>query len=434
MKTPCEFLTGAAGTGKSYTINQRLAEDPKYGLLCATTGIAATNLGNAITVNSALKFFDTASLENNFIRGKLLRAIKEIASTGTKRVIIDEVSMMDGRQLDILVQGFDEYNMEADIPLGLMLTGDFLQLPPIGEKGSKVIPWAFKANSWKRFEENTEKLTKVWRQSDPTFLEALNKIRRGDGSGVMMLPECGVKFVSSVDYNFNGTTLVSKNDEVDRVNNVRLLKLGGKVMKYPSKRWWDKDEKMPGEWKNIPQENEVMLGSLVMILANDSTNWTYVNGDLGEVVDFGEDKVVIKLKRNDNEVVIRKIHRKMFTGEEPLDLRERRKEVRMKPGCEEAEPMLEWGKSYQDKEDGRFVNAEVSYLPIRPAYATTVHKSQGLTLDFLQIDPSSWFFKNPGMVYVALSRCKTPENIYIVGSPRLLAEKVKVDKDVLRFA
>src|ERR1700690_3425616 len=137
---PTEYLCGSAGTGKTFELRRRIAEDENYGILCATTGVAAMNLG-AITLNSILGYFDTESLQESFFNGWLNKKIKDLAEAGYANIIIDEISMLDAKQLDIIYQAAKMVNeirmMNGDRPIGIVLTGDFAQLSPIKAK------WAF---------------------------------------------------------------------------------------------------------------------------------------------------------------------------------------------------------------------------------------------------------------------------------------------------
>ena len=121
------FLTGSAGTGKTYLIRQRLTENPLYGLLCATTGIAAINLGEGVTtINSALKYFNTESLTEAYVSGWLVRRLRRIAESGYQNIVVDEASMMAAEQLETLVRGLDDLaGQKTAKPLGLVLTGEF---------------------------------------------------------------------------------------------------------------------------------------------------------------------------------------------------------------------------------------------------------------------------------------------------------------------
>src|SRR5690348_9024736 len=172
----CADISGRAGTGKTTEIKRRVADDESYALLTATTGIAAVNLGS-ITINAALRYFDTNSLRDSFLAGHLTRTLHEIAQE-YRWLAIDEKSMLDGDQLDYIYQATTEANRYGDIvePLGLMLIGDAAQLPPIKAK------WFFEASCWSQFEQNSTLLEKVWRQDDGPFLIALNFARVGRGA------------------------------------------------------------------------------------------------------------------------------------------------------------------------------------------------------------------------------------------------------------
>ena len=122
----CSFVTGSAGTGKTYAQKKAIEDDPKHAVLCATTGIAAINL-NATTLNSLLGYFDTDSLRERLVRGTLARKLKDIGLK-VRNIVIDEISVMDGRQLDLVFKGTldaNSYVGMADRPLGIILTGDF---------------------------------------------------------------------------------------------------------------------------------------------------------------------------------------------------------------------------------------------------------------------------------------------------------------------
>src|SRR5579859_2425561 len=126
----CTYLSGRAGTGKTTLIRQRVDDDPTYGIIGATTGISAVNIG-AVTLNSLLRYFDTKSLRDSFLQGHLTRALHALAKKH-RRLIVEEVSMLDGAQLDILYRALCEANRYKETePMGLMLVGDFAQLPPV---------------------------------------------------------------------------------------------------------------------------------------------------------------------------------------------------------------------------------------------------------------------------------------------------------------
>lgn len=570
----CEFLTGGAGTGKTYEIKRRIQSyreefpnrDRQYGILAATTGIAAINLGDgATTVNSVLMFFDTSSLEDGFNSGKLQKALKDVSRVADN-LIVDEISMMHGRQLDIIWDALVEINQHEETKerggLGIILTGDFCQLPPVPDKDhlgkNKDVKYAFEAICWSNFEKHTTKLTKNWRQDDLKFVEALEAARKGDGAkcASLLANHSGVRFCEEIQTNFDGTTIFSKNVEVDRLNQTRLRNLlhqGRKAYSVKSFRWG----KQRAEWKNIPEQLDLCESCYVMILNNDSksSGFRYANGSTGYVEGFTppieekrKEEVKVEEKKDDDfdlvidvdeddiqkkggeeiyystpntfsirlkdkklvhspfaildefpvgqsqmvdvKVEIGKISRQCSQKEHP-DGQTRKPEYDSfsdwKEGnstlfktAKQAKVMYDsylkkltndnknyhndfqdtlggggvickcgirflalalWEEHqkkappevYFDYLEGRWIVGEIYYFPLRIAYASTCHKSQGLTLDRVQIDFINQFFGSPSMAYVALSRCKTAEGMRLVGSPRLLAERVNVSRKVLRF-
>jgi ATP-dependent DNA helicase PIF1 len=408
----CEFLTGAAGTGKTFEIQRRIRENPKYGVLAATTGIAGVNLG-AITINSLLKYFDTESLRDSYLRGFLTHQLADI-SKQARKLIIDEISMMDKDQLQIIWNA----NAEMDNPLGIVLTGDFCQLPPV------KADWAFKADCWKHFEKNITRLTEVKRQSDPTFLEAVNAVRSGDGQrAVLYLKKAGVEFATANIINFDGTTILPKNDAVDRYNREALAKVQGEVVYVKSVRWG----KERTEWKNVPEVLALKIGAYVMILSNDAPAFSFANGDCGHIVEWDRDhqQFAVKLVRNQQTVWIPAITRRYEQKEKPDN------------APADAQDFTDSGTPfnqrsiYRDRTRKRWVLGEVKYFPLRLAYAATVHKTQGLSLDRVQIDVRQQFFGAPAMAYVAISRARSPKGLRIVGTPDVFAARVKVHPEVL---
>lgn len=416
----CAFLTGIAGSGKTYQVRELVAKNPSEGILCATTGIAAVNLGT-ITINSLLKYFDTDSLVNAFISGKLTTRLAAIAKQ-YRNIYVDEVSMMAAEQLDVMYQAVREANKQVGVRkvrpegLGIVIVGDLCQLPPIKAK------WIFEAECWSEFDVNTTRLTHNWRQAEGEFLRGINLLRAGEGGeAAAALTSTGVQFTNTLDLAFNGTTIMSKNDEVDRYNWTILHRLSAPSFTVNSKRWITEGFNAPSEWKLIPPALELKVGAYVMILANaPASDFSYANGDCGWVVEKPKTSGAIKVRlaRNDTVVEVTAInrHRTESDYDGTVD--------------EDATTLPRWGIPYFDKLSEKFVLGTVRYLPIRLAYASTVHKSQGLTLDRVQLDIRNAFFGNPAMAYVALSRCRTAEGLRIVGTEKLLAQRCAIDPKV----
>jgi hypothetical protein len=413
------FITGAAGTGKTYQARTLIAENPSEGLLCATTGIAGVNLGT-VTINSQLRYFDTDSMINAFVSGRLVTRLAKIAQS-YRNLYVDEVSMMPAEQLDTLYQAVREANQRKSVTkgrnpdgLGIVLIGDVCQLPPIKAR------WIFEADCWSEFDAGTQRLTKNWRQDDGAFLDAINALRAGEGErGASLLTSTVAEFSSALDLHFPGTTIMAKNDEVDRFNWQALQRVRGEKFTVNSKRWHV--AKPPSEWNYIPQQLELKIGAYVMILANDtqSGEFSFANGDCGLIVGRDASAVQVRLARNDSVVDVGAITRKVHT----VDPDE----------CGKITTVPTWGQPHFDEKAEKYVIGEVQYLPLRLAWASTVHKSQGLTLDRVQLDLRNHFFSSPAMTYVAVSRCRTPEGLRIVGDEGLLARRCKIDPRVAKW-
>lgn len=435
--TRCEFICGVAGSGKSYTVISRLQEDPSYALLTSSTGISSVNL-NATTIHSALGFFDLDSLRDAYIRGSASKRLRDIVAEGYQNLVLDEISMVSCQMLDILVQIFDQVNetlKEGQKPIGLVLVGDFAQLPPIPERNSGVrrpaIPWAFDGTSWPRFEANTKKLTKIWRQDNPTFLEALNAARRGDGRAcVDYLTSAGMEFQSSNDLNFDGTTILAENKHVDAFNLEALKKVRGRDMHLPTRRWGRESS----EWKNIPHpEIKIRENAYVIIRANKPNGrgkFEYVNGEGGHVRGLTETGrgvpplINVELVRTGEIVKVNPIVRSVSFRDKPTDFKSDEK-VR--------ESGAYYPRQHLNSGDKRYVVGQIHYYPLILGYASTAHRSQGLTLDRVQVDMRAWQFKNPGMGYISLSRCRSLEGLRIVGQPERVAAACVSDPRVARW-
>ena len=412
---PFCFICGPAGTGKTFWA-KALAAQSEGITLAATTGIAAVNLGEGTTINSLLRYYDTNSLRDAFTGGWLESQLKRHRVAGLRRIVLDEVSMLDGDQLTILCRAIDNVNQDRggdDPDLGLVLVGDFAQLPVVGALDK--IPsacFAFESAEWARFHAATYGLTTIRRQVDQAFMEALQAVRRGDAARALEF--FGPRLEQVTLPNFQGTTILAKNEAVGKFNSLLLDKVKGRPLEFPSARWgklrpeWGGPPKPPAEW-GVPEVLRLKIGALVMILANRNIaergmppEYLYVNGDLGEVVESEKGAATVVLQRTGEAVTVVPILRENLI---PLEVG-RRKALR------------EEGHPERVSQDGKHeAIGACSYLPLRLAYASTVHKSQGLSLDAVQVNIRDHFFSTSGMLYVSLSRARTAEGLRIVGTP-----------------
>lgn len=423
------YLAGAAGSGKTFLAKQ-WAEEVAGVELCATTGIAAINLGGT-TINALLGYFDTKSLQDAYIQGSLRARLGRLWRSGVRHLVVDEVSMLDADQLTDLKRAIDEVNTKDYVlqskaeqewqeefgapEMSMMLVGDFCQLPPVKAE------FAFESPEWPAFDRHTITLTEIRRQADEDFILALRAARIGDAGTV--LDYFAGKLHATTDDRFEGSTLLAKNESVDRYNRLRMDRVKGREVQFASRREgeqrseWGNPKKPPETW-GIPQTLILKIGALVMILANRKivagTNlFEYVNGDLGEVVDVqdGGRTCLVRLQRTGGVARVQYVRREKL---QPLDSG-RRKELRAA------------GRQDAISADGKFeIIGWCEYMPIRVAFGTTVHKSQGLSLDAVQVTIGDHFFKTPGMLYVALSRARTAAGLRLVGSQRMLSERCTV--------
>lgn len=460
-----EDLSGTAGTGKT-TLSRRLATEAAGVELCATTGIAAVNLGEGTTINALLKYYNTADLVTKYTQGVVQSVLRKLQRTGLRRILLDEKSMLNGQQLTVIARAIREINenqaaegVGEDVddessharrqdfpPIGLTLVGDFGQLPPVPDEdeatGKKIpVQFAFDSPEWPAFAAHRTVLTKIWRQDAQDFIQALHAVRRGDAVAALnfFTPN---RFHATQDDQFEGSTIFAKNESVDRYNALRLDSLTGKAITFETVR----KGKPRGDWKLIPERLALKEGALVMLLANhrvyesefDSRGRIiYANGDLGTLLGPAENQGgwFVTLHRNQQQVVVYPIIRENVV---PLEVG-RRKELRQivagrlgAGSWEDCEPIDAQNllREYITEDGKHEILGSIFYMPMRAAYGATVHKTQGLTLDKVQININDYFFRHPGMLFVALSRCRTAGGLRIVGSQRGFLERCKTEPRV----
>ncbi len=245
-------------------------------------------------------------------------------------------------------------------------------------------------------------------QDSEEFIRGLHAVRAGDVATALEVftPDL---FHHTLDDSYAGSTVFAKNIAVARYNQLRLDHLMTPLVSCTATRWGDQR----GEWKAIPETLRLKEGALVMTLANARTPegvLEYVNGDLGRFLGFNEEgHPLVDLVRG-HTVCVLPITRECtvpLTPERRATLTEENLLGRIKGRHE--------------------VVGEITYIPLRLAWATTVHKSQGLTLDRCQINLGDGFFRHPGMLFVALSRARTLEGLRLVGTPQQLAGRCTVN-------
>ncbi|TAH35178.1 DUF2075 domain-containing protein [Candidatus Saccharibacteria bacterium] len=370
------FLTGAPGAGKTYVLNEFIRRAKRTGknvAVTASTGIAATHIGGT-TIHSwsglGIKDFLTEyDLERLSKTDKLIKRYN-----GADVLVIDEVSMLHGQRLNMVNQ-VAKLLRKSDRPFGgmqVILVGDLFQLPPI-TRGSDNVDFVHLSEAWEELSPKICYLTEQHRQVGDELLDLLEAMRRGE---VNELHEAALqeRLKEQRPGDLVVTRLYSHNMDVDSINqrHLRELEQDGKRYRMQTKGQQAKIEQLI---KSVlaPEELELKVGAEVMFVANNFPQG-YVNGTRGQVVGFNDNVPVVELSNG--------------------------REVRVEPF------------SWKLEEDGK-ARAEVAQLPLRLAWAITIHKSQGMSLDGAEIDLSRSF--TPGMGYVALSRVRSMDGVYLTG-------------------
>lgn len=374
------LLTGPAGAGKTFVLNQliRLAKaDGKHVSVTATTGLAATHLGGT-TIHSWAGIGVADHLPDGFAdhMGKGRREIIE----ATDILIIDEISMLHDYRLDMVDEAC-RLVRRKDMPFGgiqVIMSGDFFQLPPINRGESRGGGFVVHSNVWKELDPTICYLEEQHRQDDEELLGILNALRDGD-----IRRHHAEKLLARVDEqppeDMVLTELHTVNIDVDRMNEIRLNELSGDELFY-TQTTTGSDNYVENLQRSVlaPSTLRLKQGALVMAVKN-STDRKYANGSTGTVIDFepGTEYPVVEFRNG--------------------------KTVTMMPDT--------W-----ELRDGDKKRASITQIPLRLAWAITVHKSQGMTLDAARIDLRKAFVE--GMGYVALSRVKNLSNLYLTGINR----------------
>lgn len=384
------FVTGAAGSGKTYILNEYIDYLKNNGVVVgvtASTGIAATHMGgitihawSGLGIRDSLTERDIDELEE---RSYLWNRYKD-----TTVLIIDEISMLHDYRLD-LVDKLARAFKRSEKPFGglqVILCGDFFQLPPVSRAGEPKSQFAYHSKAWKELNLKICYLEESHRQNDDNFLSILNAIRDGYlDDGIFELLKS--RFNENIDSRGIMTKLYTHNRDVDFENLKELEKLDSEVYSYRmSSRGGENLALTLKKGCLAPETLLLKEGARVMFVKNNFESG-YANGTLGMIIDCSD--YAIKVKTVGGKLI-------------------------------EVVPT-----SWSIEENGK-VKAEITQYPLRLAWAITVHKSQGMSLDSAEVDLSQSF--EPGMGYVALSRIRTLRGLSLKG---MNEHALKVSEEVL---
>jgi len=395
------FITGKAGTGKSVLLESFSKNSTKNVAIVAPTGVAALNVGGQ-TIHSFFKL--SPEIQEIGSITKVDSRTKEVLQ-GLDVLIIDEVSMVSADIMEAISEKL-KLARRNDKPFGgiqLALFGDPYQLPPVVSDGQAKRylyhnfggSFLFNSMAYKNANFKIHELRTVFRQKDESFQRLLNEIRSGllkDSTlndlnirSKIKMPETGI------------ITLAGTNRAVNAVNNKKLADLEGTFRTYEAKVSGKITESSFPTDKNL----KLKVGAQIMMLKNDTKKpRRWANGTLGIVSSFSDNDIQVEIDGVKHTIL---------------------------PACWET---IKYKYDHETRKLEKKVVSSFKQIPVRLAWAITIHKSQGQTYTQVAIDLSEGSFAH-GQAYVALSRCTTLEGIYLE-SP-IHREDIIVDPDVIKF-
>lgn len=418
------FLTGKAGTGKTTLLREIIQTTHKNTVVVAPTGIAALNAGGVtihsmfqlpfggfIPDNSSPQFSESTKFETKATlrRHFKMSGLKKSVIRNMELLIIDEVSMLRADLLDAMDYMMQTVRKKSTAFGGVQVLyiGDLLQLPPvIRDEEWRTLKTYYKGKFFFHshvVQQNPPlyiELSKIFRQTDDTFISVLNNLRNNEISqqDIQTLNHY-VKPDFDLKANKGYITLTTHNNKADSMNAQALADLEGKLVVYKPEITGDFPEKI----FPVEQQLQLKLGAQIMFVKNDlSFDKNYFNGKMGIIKSLSNQEILIHFPEENKTIEVDKYEWQ---------------NIRYK--------VDETTKEIEEEVLGTFV-----HYPIKLAWAITVHKSQGLTFDKAALDVSQVFL--PGQAYVALSRLRSLEGLILLSPLRM--NGISNDQDVMDYS
>ncbi|VAV85522.1 DNA repair and recombination protein, putative helicase, partial [hydrothermal vent metagenome] len=408
------FLTGKAGTGKTTFLHSIKEYSLKRLVVVAPTGVAAIN-AKGVTIHSFFQMAfgpilpdgaGTRNTEGSFQRKFNKTKINIIRSLDL--LIIDEISMVRADLLDGIDQVLRRYKDRTKVFGGVqvLMIGDLQQLSPVVKdnewellKTYYTTPYFFSSKVFQQCNAISIELKHIYRQDNEKFIAILNEIRNNkltENSANDLNERYLPDFIPSKDDGY--ITLTTHNNRANEMNNLELQKIDHKSYFYTA----NVDGKFPEYSFPTHERLELKVGAQVMFVKNDSTpEKRYFNGKIGEIIQLSKEEIIVRCQDDEFDIVT----------------------------TPEVWENVSYSINQETKEISEHVAGSFSQMPLRLAWAITIHKSQGLTFEKAIIDAKASFAH--GQTYVALSRCRTLEGI-VLKSP-INANNIISDTRVTSF-
>lgn len=398
------FLTGGAGVGKTTItrgVIKHYEDEAKKVAKLASTGMAAT-LINGQTLHSFLDLGIAGDVEELERKGKfeISKKVKKLLSS-IELIVIDEISMVSDTLLEMIKLRLSQ----ADFSGSLLVVGDFLQLPPV-VRGYGEVRFAFESESWKKFEFETVELTHIYRTDDKHFIELLSHVRDGFvdedvhnnlNEYIKPLPEDLSEFTFLFGKNISAS--IHNKNQLDFIESELFVK-EAQVIKH-SKSVKEVDIERFINDARIEKALELKIGAPVLFTRN---SWNYFNGERGVVVNV--DSSFVYVQKSDGVVV-------------KLEAIAQSKSMWKEKSVGGKKEMIE---------EAVF---SVYQYPVKLAYAITIHKSQGMSIEDLIIETNEIFA--PSQFYVAISRSSNPKRLNLIAPRKQWREIVFVNYKALEY-